>query len=219
MSINKFAVSVALAGILGASSALAETDGAFVGGQLGAGWIKLKLESKYDDGVSHIDKISESDNGFRYGFIVGYKRFFTPEFGVRYYGVIDFGGYDNITNETFNTLKITVNALNLNANADAIYNFVTNDSLDFGIFGGLSLGYTSYYGDDGYGMSGFDLGINFGVKAQIVQKHGIEIYSRFDLLEQKKDFIFRDYDGSYTETDTYKLQQPYAVGLRYTYSF
>ena len=36
MSINKVAVSVALAGILGASSALAETDGAFVGGAVWA---------------------------------------------------------------------------------------------------------------------------------------------------------------------------------------
>ena len=35
MSINKIAMSFALAGILGASTALAETDGAFVGIQVG----------------------------------------------------------------------------------------------------------------------------------------------------------------------------------------
>ena len=44
MSINKFAVSVALAGILGASSALAETSGAFVGVQAGYGGHKFTLE-------------------------------------------------------------------------------------------------------------------------------------------------------------------------------
>ena len=69
MSKNKIALSLAVAGILGASSALAETDGAFVGLQAGYGGLKLKTESEYKDAndASNNDSSSESISagGFR----------------------------------------------------------------------------------------------------------------------------------------------------------
>ena len=87
MSINKVAVSVALAGILGASSALAETDGAFVGVQGAYG----SAEINYETGslVSQVVGTQTSDKSldfgaFRYGFVAGYKQFFTDSFGLRY---------------------------------------------------------------------------------------------------------------------------------------
>ena len=61
--------------------------------------------------------------------------------------------------------------------------------------------------------SGFDLGINFGLRTNIAQNHGIELYSRFGVLQQKKE---QDFGGW---TMTLKNQQPYAVGLRYAFSF
>ena len=93
MSKNKIALSLVVAGILGASSALAETDGAFVGLQAGYGGLKLKMESESNNGgvVEKDPSESISAGGFRYGFVAGYKQFFTPEFGARYYASFDLG--------------------------------------------------------------------------------------------------------------------------------
>ena len=145
MSKNKFAVSVALAGILGASSALAETSGAFVGVQFGFGGANTKNELCIFD-VCKTD--SKSANALRYGFLAGYKQFFTENFGLRYYGVVDYGVDFKIDNAFYMGMVIKsspkISALNLSANVDALYNFISNDSLEFGAFGGLSLAYASY---------------------------------------------------------------------------
>ena len=67
-------------------------------------------------------------------------------------------------------------------------------------------------------LSGFDMGVNVGVRAQIVQKHGVELYGRFAFMENKKEeTLFEEADGKTTQT--FKAQQPYQVGLRYTFSF
>ena len=243
MSINKFALSVALAGILGASSALAETSGAFVGVQFGLGGANAKSEYAIStDGQPFGADATKSASSFRYGFLEGYKQFFTEKFGLRYYGVIDFGtqsehkignasgvgGFFNLTE----TIKIST--LNLNANVDALYNFEQNDSFEFGVFGGLSLGYTSYkaqsiaingmnpmnytYSYKDLSASGFDFGINFGLRANIAQKHGVELYSRFSLLKQKDDYKFAPNEQTAILTK-FEVRQPYAVGLRYSFGF
>ena len=240
MSINKFAVSVALAGILGASSALAETDGAFAGVQLGFGGANTKNELCMFD-VCNTD--SKSASALRYGFLAGYKQFFTENFGLRYYGVVDYGVDFKIDNtlvfdESVGALikpSPKISALNLSANVDALYNFISNDSLEFGIFGGLSLAYASYKAKNAlidltpilagsepafkdFKLSGFDMGVNVGVRAQIAQKHGVELYGRFAFMENKKEeTLLEDADGKITQT--FKAAQPYQVGLRYTFSF
>ena len=230
MSKNKIALSLAVAGILGASSALAETDGAFVGLQAGYGGLKLKMESEYNDGAGLVEKDSNSISagGFRYGFVAGYKQFFTPEFGARYYASFDLGTdykKDQTDADGYKT-TIKVNSYNITANADALYNFISSNDLDLGAFLGLSLGYAHHTvkmepateGMPDIKPSGFDLGINFGLRTNIAQNHGIELYSRFGVLQQKKE-LKNTYEGGYSDTQTYKAQQPYQVGLRYTFSF
>lgn len=252
MSINKFAVSVALAGILGASSALAETSGAFVGVQFGLGGANAKSEYAVVSADGSTDETHEADatksaSSFRYGFLAGYKQFFTEKFGLRYYGVIDFGTQsEHKIGPSFNasgaspaeayfnfTETIKISTLNLNANVDALYNFKQNDSFEFGVFGGLSLGYTSYkaqsvaingvianstYSYKDLSASGFDFGINFGLRANIAQKHGVELYSRFSLLKQKDDYKYARNARNDILTN-FEVRQPYAVGLRYSFSF
>ena len=230
MSKNKIALSLAVAGILGASSALAETDGAFVGLQAGYGGLKLKMESEYNDGAGFVEKDSNSISagGFRYGFVAGYKQFFTPEFGARYYASFDLGTdyKKDQTDEKGDKTTIKVNSYNITANADALYNFISSNDLDLGAFLGLSLGYAHHTvkmepateGMPDIKPSGFDLGINFGLRTNIAQNHGIELYSRFGVLQQKKELKNTYEDGS-SDTQTYKAQQPYQVGLRYTFSF
>ena len=213
MSINKIALSFALAGILGATAAVAETDGAFVGVQAGYGANKLKIEISGDTPGG-----SATATGFVYGFLGGYKQFFAQNFGARYYGVVNLGNFSKSTEVAGEPFDAKISTWNITANADALYNFVSNESLDFGAFLGLSLGYANHKvknaGPDGaMKPSGFDLGINFGLRTNIAQNHGIELYSRFGVLQQKKEQDF----GSWTMT--LKNQQPYAVGLRYTFSF
>ena len=213
LSINKIALSFVFAGILGATSAVAETDGAFVGVQAGYGANKLKMET---DGLKVNRSVTAT--GFVYGFLGGYKQFFTQSFGARYYGVVNFGNFSKSTEVAGEPFDAKISTWNITANADALYNFVSSDSLDFGAFLGLSLGYANHndkdMGPDGaMKPSGFDLGINFGLRTNIAQNHGIELYSRFGLLQQKKE---QDFGGW---TMTVKNQQPYAVGLRYTFSF
>ena len=238
MSRNKIALSFALAGILGASTALAETDGAFVGVQLGYGGIKTKNEASLSGGgeTQHESLGSESASALRYGFIAGYKQFFTENFGLRYYGVFDYGTdfkVDNAMDMGTETLKFSpkISVLNISANVDALYNFISNDSLEFGAFGGLSLAYANYTAKNAlidtnaiepaykdFKFSGFDMGINVGIRAQIAQQHGIELYGRFAFIENKKEeTILEDVDAKVTQT--FKASQPYQVGLRYTFSF
>ena len=134
LSINKLALSFVFAGILGATVAVAETDGAFVGVQVGYEANKLKMET--DD--LKVNR-STTATGFVYGFLGGYKQFFTQSFGARYYGVVNLGNFNKtIANtERGGDFKIKINTWNITA--DALYNFVSNESLDFVAFLGLRL--------------------------------------------------------------------------------
>lgn len=149
-----------------------------------------------------VERLSEttSDSVVGFGVLAGYKQFFTDKFGVRYYGLFNYAKY-NIGP-----------AYNINTNVDVLYNFANVDSIEFGAFGGLSLGYISYDYEI-IDIKGFDLGINLGLKAQIAENHGIEFYSRFGLLEVKNDYT------SYEPIEvkgSHKIRQPYQIGVRYT---
>ena len=213
MSINKIALSFALVGILGATAAVAEESGGFIGVQMGYASAKLKMDfGEFSAAASSYGYDTDYDySGYRYGIMGGYKQFFNEKFGLRYYGVLDYGTYewDKSSSASFGTL-------NINANVDALFNFITNDTIDFGIFGGLSLGYTNHHPDnlDAWANSGenptvggFDAGINLGVRVNIVQHHGIELYSRIGLMEQEKE------DSGVT----LKYSQPYQIGIRYAF--
>ena len=241
MSKNKIALNLVVAGILGASSALAETSGAFAGVQFGFGGANTKNELCESGAVSFYETDSKSASALRYGFLAGYKQFFTENFGLRYYGVVDYGADFKIDNAFYGDSMVIkpspkISALNLSANVDALYNFISNDSLEFGAFGGLSLAYASYKAKNAlidftpmmaggsepafkdFKLSGFDMGVNVGVRAQIAQKHGVELYGRFAFMENKKEeTLIEDADSKVTQT--FKAQQPYQVGLRYTFSF
>ncbi|TQR58139.1 outer membrane beta-barrel protein [Campylobacter troglodytis] len=197
---RKIALSLVLAGLV-ATSVVAEESGVFVGIQSGYGG----LNAKANIAEPEVGEEGGSDtlSGFRYGFVAGYKQFFSDTFGLRYYGLVDNGDYEKDGNK--------VNTINANVNIDALYNFASSSSADLGVFAGLSLGYTHHSDkeDDSITVSGFDVGLNLGLRANIARAHGLELYSRIGFVEQK-DEIFNA---------TLKLSQPYQVGLRYTFSF
>lgn len=235
MSIKKIALSFALAGILGATSMVAETDGVFVGVQAGYGGLTLKNEYKNSFDPTENVSDSTSTNGFRYGFVLGYKTFFNPQFDIRYYAAVDLGtDYEkDLTDTDGDKATLKINSYNITANADVLYNFISDRDLDFGGFVGLGLGYANHKikvesvggtliesvgGNAEKTLEGFDLGINLGLRANIAYNHSIELYSRFSILPQEEE-IERTYPGGLTLTNTHTVQQPYQVGLRYIFSF
>ena len=197
---RKIGLSLVLVGILGATNAVAETDGKFIGAFIGNGSSKMTLEV---EGAS----ASESMSGVRYGVVVGTKQFFTPEFGARYYALFDAGSYEKS--------GTTMDTDNISANADALYNFLSKENMDFGAFAGLSLGYA--ISGNTTKVHGLDVGINLGLRVNIATHHGIELYSRFGLTEQKKDETIETAYFKYTQT--LKVKQPSQFGVRYTFSF
>ncbi|TQR60976.1 outer membrane beta-barrel protein [Campylobacter troglodytis] len=114
-----------------------------------------------------------------------------------------------------------MNSSNIYANFDSIYNFASSPTADLGVFAGIYLGYANHSSkadpndpeDTEKSTNGFDAGINLGLRASIASAHGIELFGRIGLMEQTKDL------GVAPDVATIKLKQPYAIGLRYTFSF
>ena len=208
MSANKIALSLAVAGILGATAAVAETSAGFVGlqGNTGFGGYTTKVETATAQGTTSGTKTKTS--GYQFGILAGYKHFFVPKFGLRFYGLLDYASEETGASTTTN--------LNASINADALFNFVSGDTWDLGGFGGVSLG----YGSKETGTSttsattdGMDFGLNVGLRVTFAQHHGLELYSRIGLIGQKKELSVNN------TTYITRNKQDYIGGLRYTYSF
>lgn len=61
--------------------------------------------------------------------------------------------------------------------------------------------------------SGFDMGINFGVRTIFAKHHGVEFFSRFGVVGASAT---TQESGASTKMTTL---QPYAFGVRYTFNF
>ena len=167
MSINKFAVSVALAGILGASSALAENEGSFVGFHFGSASIEGTTTFTYDAGGS----ISATGTKSRFGVVYGSYAPINEEMGYRIYGFADLG--DDL--------------YNFNANADFLYTFVKFEKAGLRGFvdayvGGVFITdmeipyYRNTVSDDKEMTMGIDAGLNVGLRAVVADRHGIDVF-------------------------------------------
>ena len=181
---------IAFLGIVVAVSATAETSAWFVGGQASLAQHKSSVEL---DGW-RIQLVGSSfdntDTGLKIGILGGYKQFFTPEFGLRYYAKYSRGN-------SYNTLD---------ANVDAMYDF--GEDASFGVFAGLGLGLASY--TQATAKTGFDYAINLGVRWLLGEKHSLEGFGRIGLSEHKE---------TVAQSFIYKDSQPFEVGIRYIFSF
>ena len=219
---KKVVTSLAVASILGVG-AVADTDGVFVGVQGSTGFDYSKAKSTSSRAAEAETTTSATTTTTTYpawqiGVLGGYKMYFTPKVGLRVYGLLNYKSSGTNTDDGTTVTDTTNSTLALSANADVLFDFVSKKDLDFGVFGGLSLGYASNESDtdDNTGTitttdngSGLDFGINLGLRALLAQKHGLELYSRIGLNEQKKSVT----------GGTYKYSTPFSMGLRYTYSF
>ena len=206
---KKMFVSSALALALSCGVLVAEESGIFVGLGLGYGGVQLK-------GMESSDAHQFSPSGLSYEVLLGYKQFFTPNFGLRYYANLATA----YTAKKIEGKNQKINVMNYGVNVDALYNFVTDDSLSFGAFLGLGLGANTWSGKaiseeeigitDKLNKTSFNVALNVGLRTEIAKHHGIELAARVPFIAT-----------TLYDKDDIKLtvKQKYNVGLRYIFSF
>lgn len=221
---KKLMVSGALALAL-STSLMAEESGAFVGVDLGLSNAAMTQE------MGDLTNSTFTIGNFRYGLMGGYKWFFTESFGLRAYLQVNNGSNHGAKTVDFYTGlqngRPSFSTLNVMANVDALYNFYTSESSSAGLFAGLSFGYAIHYGGVvkeqvdsmdqagiSYSPSGFDMGINLGLRTIFAKHHGVEFFSRIGVMGASNSYTIT-MGADVKET----ILQPYAFGMRYSYNF
>lgn len=230
----KFLRIVVMMAVVGFGSVNAEQNGWFVGGDLGYNGFNIPLS--YTQTVNG----AYDGGGAVFAFVGGYKQFFTPYFGLRYYGNFNLAAGavspkdvsigQNPPFSLKNNRSIVL--VNYAANVDLLANFIVrekNQIADFGAFLGLGLGGNSWGGkviddfDDYIAKAGagqsvgfkatrnfFDISLNVGLRTTIYTNHGAELSFRVPI-----------------GTDTFLNKQGFNIvakngfnmTLRYTYTF
>ncbi len=238
-TLPKIAISLALL-FSSANIALAEESGGFVGIGVGYGGNSLKTKYSYmGAGNMTDDNITKTFGGVDYGFVAGYKQFFTLHFGLRYYGNINLN-HSKISENKFNLMgsNADITLINYSANVDFLGNFISNQTLDFGGFIGLGIGGNTWIGQAidklksnlgqimaKYAMNdakltnnSIDLAINVGLRANIVTHHGIELAVRVPIRTTKL-FTANGMGGGEMEDYEGSIIHTYSILVRYTLSF
>lgn len=204
-SVSKY---LAIASVLATMNvANAEKSGAFVGLEAGVNVGTLEAETRFYTTTKYL-------LGGSYGFITGYKQFFTSHIGLRYYANLNLKhSTEDITNSTGESYIPDFIWLNYGANVDFLGNFVSNEDLDFGGFVGLGIGANTEFISQRDSTTNLDVALNVGLRTTFDSKHSFELISRVPFLpttkgnERATELIYREpvYD--------------YSVSLRYAYSF
>ena len=211
MSLRKIALGFALAGIVGATGAVAENEGSFVGGQITSSTIdtSYKINGPTATGQRLTFAGSGDKSGTRFGVVYGKYFAIDEDMGFRTYGLGDLG--DSL--------------YNVNANADFLYTFVKFEKVEIRGFVGAYVGavlatfdQTANFGDDEKDFFwGIDAGMNIGARFVIAERHGIDLFYRYGFLEPESTTKRASNYGADIE-NTWKIKQS-STGLRYTFSF
>lgn len=203
---NKLIIALMI-GLLGATFAVAEESGGSFGIGIARSSVDINYASYYKDTVSTTGM----------PIMIGMKRFFTPKLGIRFGVIIDMIDVSSESEKNEPRWR----AGGLDAFVDALYNILSFEKVEAGVFGGVSLGW-AMYSNKAWGtysnasgtwdnkVSGVDVAVNLGVRANILSHHGVEVYYRRAFMEAKSDYS----DGS-----TIKFKRPSSIGVRYIYSF
>lgn len=167
------------------------------------------------------EAVKNNRSGLNYGFVGGYKQFFTPNLGLRYYVNLDL--HHNMSKHKDDVKKLDIIAINYGVNVDFLGNFIAENGIDFGAFIGLGIGANTLTGkdikdikksmkDNGVKVSdtGVDVALNVGLRTNIATNHGLEVAVRVPFLP----VTLMKQDGIKTT-----LGQTYNVLARYTFSF
>ena len=176
--------------------------------------------------------------------MAGYKQFFTPKLGLRYYASVNLNhssfkySGEHFTQQDLSEKTYSANLINYGANVDFLFNFIANEMVDFGGFIGASLGGNSWIGkglDDlekslkpntqgsgawsfSYNRTSFDAAVNVGLRANIVTHHGLELVVRVPFIATS--FYNRSIAGNgKAESLSLNLYHIFSVTARYIFSF
>ena len=191
-----------------------------------------------DLGLANLSKMTRELNGstqttyalgsLRYGLMGGYKWFFTENVGLRAYVALNNGtSYLQDASTGGNAQTPNGNQFNsmfVNANVDFLNTFYNSEQVSAGWFAGLSLGVGIHSGgivkattanSNLSNISGFDMGINLGLRTLFGKKHGIEFFTRFGVIGASAT---AEMNGVPVKIDM-STTQIYNTGVRYTYNF
>ena len=220
--------------LVGLEFVLAEESGGFMGLEVGYGEAEithLRLTAPYK--AENIIGVDFSGGGVAYGLTLGYKQFFTPYFGLRYYVNVNalHATLKPYTNAPSDAKKSSVMLLNYGANIDFLANVLASESADLGGFVGLGIGGDSWFGKGvDYQLevwqpndwqiknkTMFNVWINVGIRANIAKNHGIELVARAPLLKAK---LLDNYtSGVQTNRVKVTLKGIYTISVGYAFSF
>ena len=227
--------------LVGLEIVLAEESGGFVGLEVGYGEAEIThIRSTAPYKNENIFGADFSGGGVAYGFTLGYKQFFTPYFGLRYYVNVNalhatLKPYTTAEGESADNLvnakKSSVTLLNYGANIDFLANVLASESVDLGGFVGLGIGGDSWLGKGvDYQLeiwkpndwkikdkTMFNVWINVGIRANIAKNHSIELVARVPFLKAKllDNYII----GAQTNEVKVTLKGIYTISVRYAFSF
>lgn len=218
MSINKMALSLAVAGVLGASSALAEQSGAFIGGGFGfhGASRKTNLNLNYNLIITNVNiKVQEEDNAkdTSISLVAGYKNIDKENSGTRVYINYDFNNV-KIKEEGEETILSGYHIVGINA--DWLYNF----NPKFGVFVGVINWEKDIWSlapeKDSevwriYAAGQLGLRWIFGE----TQKHSVELFAKLPFTETT--IVYKTPQGE--QVGETKLKQQHNAGFRYVYAF
>lgn len=171
------------------------------------------MTTKGDGATTKINR-----SGLNYGFIGGYKQFFTPNLGLRYYVNLDL--HHNMSkNKKMDKKKPDIIAINYGVNVDFLGNFIAENGIDFGAFIRLGIGANTLTGKyikdvkanvEKFSDTGVDVALNVGLRTNIATNHGLEVAVRVPFLPVT---VMKEGGAKYT------LGQTYNILARYTFSF
>ena len=193
-----------------ASPLVAEESGVFGGNAVGYGTPHIKILNASGDTISKKDY-----NGITFAFIAGYKQFFTPNFGLRYYINVNTIGKD-VGQKFRGTL------MDYGVNIDMLYNFIARPNANLGFFLGAGAGANTWGKDIGKDIAdsknvkktAFSAGLNFGLRSVFAKHYGLEIAARVPFT---KTTIFDGDNGGQKIKMTGSYD--YNVELRYIFNF
>lgn len=152
---------------------------------------------------------------FDWGFIVGYKHFFSQNVGARIYGNLNLSHIS--LSDSVNIIYPSADMLiNYTINADFLYNFYNNNNLQAGAFIGFGLGGISALQTIPKlrntrlifpnSINTFDMGLNIGLRANALDNHSVELAIYVPFLK-------------ISENNSQTYRHAFTMMARYVYSF
>lgn len=173
--------------------AFAEESGIIIG--VGAGYGNGEFKA---DAAQKNQGGDTTGGGADIGVIAGYKFFFLDSLGLRVYGNFNYQpsfNFDRIGGAQNNQGDIKANMMNYGINADLLYDFLSGENFNLGIFAGVGLGANTFGGDtikqyenipmikDKLNKTGFDASLNVGVRTNFYKNFGIEVGAKIPFVK------------------------------------